>query len=112
MGGESVWHAVFDGLISTSKTRHFHNSTLLRGTCKTREGQRPRCPYDSESRAAGTLPLPCTRFCKCLLNVVASGCQARGESLGVRGIGSFRGFPESVLLVSKSPNLPVAKAKN
>ena len=58
MGGESAWHAVFDGLISTSKTRHFHNSTLLRGTCKTREGQRPRCPYDSESRATRTLPLP------------------------------------------------------
>ena len=25
----------------------------------TREGQRPRCPYGGESRATGTLPLPC-----------------------------------------------------
>ena len=50
----------------------------------TREGQRPRCPYGGESRAAGTLPLPLGRFysgngdaaphefagfCKCLQSV-------------------------------------------
>ena len=35
----------------------------------SREGQRPRCPCGGESRAAGTLPLPCTMFCKCLYNM-------------------------------------------
>ena len=45
------------------------------------EGQRPRCPYGGESRAARTLPLPVWRrisgnedvappgFCKCLYNI-------------------------------------------
>ena len=39
-------------------------TTANRDTCKTREGQRPRCPYGGESRAAGMLPLPFRRFCK------------------------------------------------
>ena len=42
-----------------------------RDTYKTREGQRPRCPYGGESWAAGTLPLPCRRFCKHLYNLVS-----------------------------------------
>ena len=47
----------------------FHQSIYYRGTCKTREGQRPCCPCVGESRAARTLPLPCTRFCKCLYKI-------------------------------------------
>ena len=33
-------------------------SIVCRDTCKTWEGQRPRCPYGGESWAARTLPLP------------------------------------------------------
>ena len=33
-------------------------NTHYRDTCKTREGQRPRCPSGGKSRAARTLPLP------------------------------------------------------